>query len=270
MKDPGFSHVGDPNGPAHQPGDESYASQWYHDHLFDFTGPNVDCGLAGLMLVFDELDSGDQNDTQVIKDGPYMGRTPLRLPSGLGDFDIPLVVQDRRLDQVGQLVYALGDHSGLLGDKFMVNGKIQPFFRVKRRKYRFRLLNGSNARSYQFFLTNAKGATFAFDHIGNGGGLFAKTMRGVESLLFSSATRADICFDFSKFEAGDELYLEDRIVLDLDDGRGSGGDFEGTDLEERGARVLKFIVEGGDVNDPSRVPDVLRPFKAVSGLFSQK
>ena len=107
---------------------------WYHDHMIDFTGPNVYRGLAGFFLAFDEADAGDET----LDDG-----TNLRLPSG--DFDIPLVLQDRRFARDGSLVFDPADQDGFLGDKFAVNGAIQPKFRVKRRKYRFRFLDGSNA-----------------------------------------------------------------------------------------------------------------------------
>ncbi len=88
---------------------------WYHDHLLDFTGPNVSRGLAGFYTVFDELDANDET-------GETFSETNLRLPSG--DFDIPLVLQDRRLDSNVQLVYLPGDdNGGFLGNRFMVNGK---------------------------------------------------------------------------------------------------------------------------------------------------
>ena len=274
MKDPGFSHVDD-GGPPFRPGDERPATQWYHDHLFDFTGPNVIRGPSGLHIVFDELDSGDETDTEVINDGPYAGsgRTPLRLPSGLGIFDIPLVIQDRLFREVEidgrstmELEYPPGEHDGYLGDIFLVNGLIQPYFKVKRRKYRFRLLDGSNARFYQLFLTKEHGDTYTFDHIANAGGLFAYTIRDVESVLLSSASRADIVIDFSAYQGGDELYLENR--LEQDDGRGPKGKFLDPGILEKGTRLLKFIIEEGDVDDPSQVPSKLRPLKAVADIFT--
>jgi FtsP/CotA-like multicopper oxidase with cupredoxin domain len=69
------------------------------------------------------------------------------LPSG--PFDIPLAVQDKSFAADGSLVYDKEEEDGFLGDKFLVNGAIQPRLRVKKRKYRFRFLNGSNARFYR-------------------------------------------------------------------------------------------------------------------------
>jgi FtsP/CotA-like multicopper oxidase with cupredoxin domain len=156
-----------------------------------------------------------------------------------------------------------GDHNGFLGDKFLVNGKIQPYFEVKRRKYRFRLLNGSNARFYMIFLADSRRRTQRFDVIGTDGGLLARTLRDFDRLLLANAERRDIVIDFSRYAEGTELYLEDR--MDQDNGRGPGGDFDDPVLDPRDAkRLLKFIVRGNVPSDPSRVPDVLRPFEAIT------
>src|SRR5712691_3042961 len=92
LLDPGFStHEADAT--------ERPSTLWYHDHFFDFTGPNVYRGLAGFFLVFDEKDSGDETD---------QSPEALRLPSG--EFDIPLVLQDKRVDANGKLIYDPLDH----------------------------------------------------------------------------------------------------------------------------------------------------------------
>jgi FtsP/CotA-like multicopper oxidase with cupredoxin domain len=226
------------------------ASLWYHDHLLDFTGPNVYRGLAGFFLVFDPIDSGDENDPNP---------AALRLPSG--PFDVPLLIQDKHFAPDGSLVFDQFDHDGFLGDKFLVNGAIQPRFHVKRRKYRFRLLNGSNARFYALFLTKASGQTFTFDRIGTDAGLQSVSIRNVDRVFFGSAERVDIVVDFSQFQEGDEVFLENR--LEQEDGRGPGGDWDDPDIEDSGTKILKFVVEEA-VPDPSQVPDSLRPFPATS------
>ena len=64
----------------------------------------------------------------------------LHLPSD--EFDIPIVIQDKTFAPDGSLVFDQFNHGGFLGDKFVLNGKIQPFLHVHRRRYRLRFLNG--------------------------------------------------------------------------------------------------------------------------------
>jgi len=229
---------------------ERAATQWYHDHLLDFTGPNVMRGLAGLVLVFDELDTGDES-------GTLHPATNLRLPSGR--YDVPLVIADKLFAPDGSLVYVPEDFGGFLGDRYVVNGAVQPFLRVEGRKYRFRMLCASNARVFGLVLADERGRRQPYDHIANGGGLFSRTLREDFQLL-GPAMRADIVVDFAQYPPGTVLYLENRI--EQDDGRGPGGTFDDFDVEARGARILKFIV-GERTADPSRVPAVLRPFEAI-------
>src|SRR6185503_6992197 len=107
---------------------ETLGTLWYHDHRVDNTSQNVYKGLAGFFLAFNELDTGDE-------------LTGFHLPS-FPEFDIPLMLADKLFDpSTGLLCFDLFDFDGLLGDKFLVNGKIQPFFEVKRRRYRLRILN---------------------------------------------------------------------------------------------------------------------------------
>jgi FtsP/CotA-like multicopper oxidase with cupredoxin domain len=227
MQPPGFS--------TGTPSNDIPSTLWYHDHALDFTGANVYRGLVGFYLVFDDLDTGDET-------------TGLRLPSG--PFDVPLVLEDKVFAADGSLVFDVFDHNGFLGDKYLVNGAIQPFFHVQRRKYRFRFLDGSTARFYQIFLTKADGTTFTFDQIATEGGLLSSTIRNLESIRLAPALRVEIVVDFTRFNVGDEVYLENR--LEQVDGRRPG------DLLPRGPQLLKLIV-GDTVPDPSHVPDTLRP-----------
>ena len=234
---------------------ERPSTLWYHDHAEDHTAANVYKGLAGFHLVFEDplstsiepLDTGDETSEK-----------GLHLPSG--DFDIPLVLQDKTFFGDGSLFYNPFDHDGFLGDKFVINGAIQPYLEVKRRKYRFRFLDGSNARFYQVYLIDEDGRSQPFDMIGNEGGLFDHTLRDQETFLIGMAERYEIVVDFSRFRHGQVLYFEDR--LGQDDGRGPDGDFDKPKMRKR-TRFLKLIV-GEDAYDPSQVPDSLRPFEAIS------
>jgi FtsP/CotA-like multicopper oxidase with cupredoxin domain len=235
---------------------ERPSTQWYHDHLLDFTGQNAYRGQAGFVLCFDELDSNDENDPNP---------AALRLPSG--DFDIPLALQDKRIaiapdGKTSAFVFSSFDHDGFLGDKFCVNGKIQPYLEVKRRKYRFRFLNGSNARIYQLFINDGLrfGKTYPMDLIATEGGLLSYPLRGTISVLLAMAERLEVVFDFSAFPTGTVLFLENR----LPQSNGRKPD-DGLRAQGSGNQLLKFIVTGDPLQpDNSRVPDALRPFAPIS------
>ena len=116
----------------------------------------------------------------------------LRLPSG--DFDIPLLFQDKRFDCSGQLFMPPrnGEQSeltrlGVLGDRFTVNGIIQPKLTVLRRRYRFRFLNGGPSRFYQFFLTLDDNDQ-QYVHIGNDESLFENKLGCHERSIVASGT----------------------------------------------------------------------------------
>src|SRR5919199_50653 len=120
---------------------EAMGFLWYHDHRVDHTAENTYKGLVGPAIVFNEFDTGDET-------------TGLRLPS-FPDFDIPLVFADKLLDPAtGLLAFDTFNFDGLLGNLFLVNGLVQPFFEVQKRRYRFRLLDAGPSRFYEFFLTN--------------------------------------------------------------------------------------------------------------------
>jgi FtsP/CotA-like multicopper oxidase with cupredoxin domain len=241
---------------------ESPSTLWYHDHFLEFTAQNVYRGLAGFFLVFDRAEptedktAYDIDDEQTARDLYAKDQRFLPLPSG--PFDIPLVLQDRRFAPDYSLVYSSFDHRGFLGDKFLVNGAIQPKLRVQQRKYRFRFLNGSNARIYQVFLCSANGAQRPMDMIATEGGLLSAPIRNISNFSLAMAERIEVVVDFSKYPVGTELFIENRRRQT----RGEQPD----GIASRGPQLLKFIVEPmppGE-EDASFVPDVLRPFDPIS------
>jgi FtsP/CotA-like multicopper oxidase with cupredoxin domain len=216
------------------------STNWYHDHSIDVTGPNVYRGLSGFYVRFNERDSGNENDPSP---------DALRLPSG--DFDIGLVLQDRRFDRNGVLVYDTFDHNGFIGDKFLVNGLVQPFLNVARRKYRFRVLNGSNARVYQLFLSDGQ-----FIAIGTDSNLLPAPVT-VSNFRVAPAERVEVVIDFAKYQIGDEIFLVNR--LQQTDGRKPDG------LVSPGTQLLKFVVSSNVDHDPSQVPGTLAPIAETPG-----
>lgn len=224
---------------------------WYHDHSIDITAENVYRGLAGFYLNFDEVDSiAGELDLN-----PNALRLPGRMVTDGGvttrKYDVALAFQDRTFDSNGQLVYDSFSHNGFIGDKFVVNGAIQPFYNVEPRKYRFRFLNGSNARQYEFILRDGKtGKLLSFDYIiGTDDRLFEHPLTNIESFRIASSERVQCVIDFSKY-AGKEILLVNR--LDQTEGRKPNG------IVSPGTPILKFVVSAAAVADPSQVPATLR------------
>jgi FtsP/CotA-like multicopper oxidase with cupredoxin domain len=217
---------------------EAMSTLWYHDHRQDFTAQNVYAGLAGFYLLFDNMDCGDETNT-----------SGFQLPSG--EFDVPMVFGDKVFDGDGQAVFDFFNLDGILGDKFTVNGKVQPFLEVKPRKYRFRLLDAGPSRFYALSLSDGT----PLIQISNDGNLLAAPIaRPV--LTFGVAERHDVIVDFSKYSAGDKVYLMNRA--EQTDGRGPTGK-----LLNPGTPLVEFRVMPFDKADVSRIPTTLRPLAPI-------
>ena len=201
------------------PNNQLPATLWYHDHLMGYTGPHVWFGMAGFYILTDDYEDG------------------LGLPSGA--YEIPLVIQDRNFDSTGKLVYT-GSRNGETGNAILVNGTIQPNFKVASRKYRFRVLNGSNMRKYQIALSNGQ----PFHVLGMEGGFLPAPVK-VTSLVLAPAERADIIVDFSSLPVGSSVVLQNSLGL------GST------------ANIMRFDVDRVET-DTSQLPLELRPLEKLS------
>lgn len=216
------------------PGDvrETMSFLWFHDHMHDFTAQNTYKGLASLYTLFSDdinLDTDDET-------------TGLRLPSG--EFDIPMVFADKVFDpRTGQLFFDLFNLDGILGDKDTVNGSIQPFLEVKRRKYRFRFLVGGPSRVYEFFMSNGQ----SFIQLSSDGNLLPRPLFR-RSMRLQVAERVDVIVDFSKAGIGEKIHLQNR--LEQTDGRAPTGKIIAP------TNLVEFRVTG-DARDDSRVPVTL-------------
>ncbi len=226
---------------------EKLTTLWYHDHMMDFTASNVYAGLNGFFLFFDEQDSGNENDPN-----PHA----FRLPSGR--YDVPLILQDVLFDKDGQVVFNKLNTDGMLGDKYTVNRKIQPFFRVERRKYRFRILNGGPSRFYQVFLASgAKRETLHPFIVITGDGNFLPQPVCANSVYLSVAQRVDVILDFSQFKVGDQLFLQNR--LEQTNGRGPSGR-----MLMPGDDMMRFDVIAASGEDKSCIPARLRELPKIN------
>ena len=244
-----------PNHPAGGNYVEAKGTLWYHDHCMDFTAQNTYRGLAGFYLLFDGLDSGDERDANP---------DAFRLPSGVPDggrvknrYDIPLMLTDRKFDENGVLEMDPMDMDGYIGDKFLVNGRVQPYFDVERRKYRFRVLAGGPSRFWDLWLSNG----MEFEIVGTDGNLLPAPITA-QRFRLGQGERMDIVVDFSQLpESTEAIYLVNRA--DQRDGRGPERDLLPLG---QAPRLLKLNIRPGAVADPSRVPTAMRPLEPVSTL----
>jgi spore coat protein A len=191
------------------PNDQEAATLWYHDHAMGITRLNVYAGLAGFYLL------RDANEERLQRAGALPDRA----------YEIPLLIQDRSFKRNGALAYTadIGEHEQrreyqevpgevpkkiprdpltgapspsiepeFFGDMILVNGKLWPVLEVEPRHYRFRLLNGSNARFYHLWLDSGQ----TLHQIGSDGGLLPAPL-ALKELTLAPAERADVIVDFS-------------------------------------------------------------------------
>jgi spore coat protein A len=157
---------------------------WFHDHALGATRLNVFAGLAAAYILRDQYDTG-------------LEPNPIGIPGGA--YEIPLVIQDRQFNPDGTFLYPTSDIEGVtwigeyFGDVMLVNGKVWPFLNVEPRLYRFRILNGCNAR-----ILNLDTGGPNFWQIGAEGGMWDIPVP-VKHLVLAPAERADVLVDFSKF-----------------------------------------------------------------------
>ena len=155
--------------------------RWFHDHAMGATRLNVFAGLAAAYLIRDSHDTGTEPN-------------PIGVPGGA--YEIPLVIQDRQIQRDGRLHYPVSDIPGItwigeyFGDYMLVNGKVWPYLDVEPRMYRFRVLNGCNARIMSLHFGG-----LPLWQIGAEGGLFDQPVQ-VRQLVLSPAERADVLVDF--------------------------------------------------------------------------
>ena len=242
-----------PNHPAGGNYLEAKGTLWYHDHTMDFTAQNTYRGLAGFYLLFDQFDSGDERDPN-----PDAFRLPSGVPDGglvRGRYDIPLMLTDRQFDADGVLTFDPMDMDGYIGDKFLVNGRVQPYFDVERRKYRFRVLAAGPARYWDLMFSNG----MEFEVVGTDGNLLPAPITA-NRVKLGIGERMDIVVDFSELpDSTAAIYLVNRA--EQEDGRGPQRD--PLPLNQS-PRVLKLNIRPGAVPDPSRVPSVMRPLPPIN------
>ncbi|GGJ88456.1 spore coat protein A [Pilimelia anulata] len=194
---------------------------WYHDHGVHHTAENVYGGLAAFYLMHDPAERA-------------------LLPQG--EFDVPLMVSDIMLAADGSPNYNDRSHSGLWGDIILVNGAPWPVMKVKRRVYRFRILNASISRSYRWALSTGDPLTV----VATDGGLMPRAQQ-VSEIRHGNAERYEVLIDFSKYRPGQRVELRNLSNK-------NNVDFANT------GRVMAFdVVDDKFTTVNNRIPTTLVP-----------
>jgi len=276
LNEPTIIHWHGVDGPWRQAGHPSYAvgpggtyeyafpvtnragTYWYHPHPHRLTAKQAYLGLASFFIVRDAEEEAFARE----------------LDLKLGETDIPLVIQDKRFSPDGRLDYSpsMPDQMmGYLGDVVLVNGQRNPTLKTATRIYRFRLLNGSNARIYNLgFLLQGK--AMAFSLVGNDGGFLPAPQR-LDGLFLAPGERADVLLDLGGLKPGQEVFLRNMPFDPMHNemggmmGMGGMGGMMGmgasSSLEEGGPfPILRLLVErkaAYDRKPPKSLPGIPQP-----------
>ena len=158
----------------------------YHPHPHGATAKQVYFGLAGAVIVNDDEEAA------------------LDLPSG--EYEIPLVIQDKQFDSDNQLVYSPNRHqrmTGVTGETILVNGQANFHLEVESRAYRLRVMNGSTSRIYKLAWDDGMPMTI----IGVDGGLLEQP-EVKPYVMLAPGERLDVWADFSARNEGSQLTLK--------------------------------------------------------------
>jgi bilirubin oxidase len=270
---------------------------WFHDHTLGITRLNVYAGILGFYLIRGGAD--DLPSETLPNPGLSVNNT-----TGKGRYDIPLAIQDRSFNEDGSLFYPesreffdgfTGPFTGedpnrpsdippvwnpeVFGNTMVVNGNTWPVFEVEARRYRFRLLNGCNARFLMLRIVEGDPTSetaetaVSFDQIGTEGG-YLPSVAALERTLLAPAERADVIVDFSQFSPDSDLYLINEAPDEPFGGGEPGIDFHPAN-QSTTRQVMKFHVvkaSGADTSTPAsklklpaiQVLDKAEHFRTVS------
>jgi len=194
---------------------------FYHPHPHGYIPGQVYHGLASLLFVEDEEEAALRRS----------------LDLALGETEIPLVLQDRNFDAQGRLEYRISREEmfqGFLGSRLLVNLTEGPFIAAARRIYRFRVLNGSNARTYKLAFLQG-GRRLRYYLAGTDGGLLAAPQR-IDQTFISPGQRLDLLLDLREAKEGRPVTLA-TLAFDPMHAEGAGGDsMAGMDHGKMGAQ----------------------------------
>ena len=248
------------------PNEQPPTTLWYHDHALGITRLNVYMGLAGFYLLRDPAVEAPLN---LPGPAPQIGDA-----SGTVYREIPIAIQDRSFNTDGSLAFpTVGNIHGIhpvwnpefFGDTIVVNGIVWPYLNVEPMKYRFRFLDGSNARFYSLKLIYEGNGTAgpAFNQIGSDGGYLATPVLlndpgNVSSprLTIAPGERADVIIDFSGIAPGPNFILDNNAVTPFP---------SGNPVDANTAQIMQFRVVASTGNDTSTIPASLNTIVPLTG-----
>ena len=239
---------------------EAQRTQWFHDHRAEHTLQSNVLGLNGMFFIYDQIDPGHEH--------PSAGS--LQLPGYYGITDFPVILVDHRFCPTDpntgrtEMVNAAG------GDKFIVNGQIQPNMTVRRRKYRFRFLNTGPTQTYDITLIKPDGSVGTMTVVATDGNLLEHPIpvdAGANAgnsnsttapivpggIRVSVAERYDVIIDFAEFPAGSKLYLKENRTMFVNPGNVFSGLPPGLNI---GNVLIRFSVVNREPWFPPDTPPI--------------
>lgn len=180
------------------PNSQPPATLFFHDHTLGVTEQNIAMGLVG---------------AYVIHGVPPDDVAPGVVPSG--DYDIPLVIQDKRFDTDANVLVAEE------GNIEVVNGKSWPYLSVEPRKYLFRIVNGGfNSYLHLHFST----AAVNFTQVA-GEQSYLPNPQARSTLLLAPGERVGVVVDFKGVPGRTFTLQTDSVqVLQVRVGQNANGD----------------------------------------------
>ena len=222
---------------------------WYHSHSHYRVGKHAYLGVAGMLIVDDDREAAPE------------------LPAG--DREIPLIIQDRRVDGTGIIVpYGIPDTmEGLIGNEPFGNGVNRPELEVETALYRFRILNGSNARIFRL----ARGDGKKLHVIGNDAGLLERTAP-VDYIDMAPGERIDALVDLRDAKPGETILLGSRsFLIENSLSRPEQTNRQGHPMELMRLKVTRRVRDGLRIPDrlsAARGPDPSRAVRERSFVLS--
>ena len=242
--------------------DQQESTIWFHDHALGITRLNVYAGLAGLYPIIDPANP------------------PLSALPKFPEYDIPLIIQDRSFDTNCEIFYNLASNPQpnptvhpfwipeFIGDTIVVNGKTWPYLNVEPRQYRFRLVNGSNARFYDLSLN--KGLKFIVIATDDG---YLVNAVNTPNVIIGTGERYEVIVDFSQLKPNTVVTMFNAARTPFPGGGAPIKGLTDTVMQFRVNQTLSAVpdtaVANGTPIRPTPLEPIVNGFDPVNGITRQ-